>query len=217
MKRRLNGYIDYQTALWLFVFGSVIGFILEGLLAVFKRGAWENHSATVWGPFCIVYGIGAVAVYLVSVIMRDNSPLEQFLLFAVAGSAVEYLCSFLQEFFFGSRSWDYSESFLNINGRICLRMSMIWGVLGLGFARLIFPSAVRLLGRTKGHIWKIGCIAMTVFMAINLIVSAAAVFRWHDRLEGIPPRNRIESYIDSRYGEERMERVYGNMIFDGND
>ncbi len=213
MGKRIKEGLSYSTLLWLFMLGSVVGFIFEGLHAVVRRGAWENHSATVWGPFCIIYGIGAVAVYLVSLILMDRSIPEQFLMFTAAGSTVEYVCSFIQERVFGSRSWDYSARFMNINGRICLEMSLIWGILGLGFARLVFPFVLKAADAVHSHVSRFACIALTVFMAMNLLVSAAAVLRWRDRRNGLPPRNAAESYIDSKYGEEVMERIYGNMEF----
>ncbi len=213
MKDRFKNYVSYRTLLWLFVFGSLAGFVIEGINALIKRGAWENHSATVWGPFCIIYGIGAVAVYLVSLILKERSMPEQFLMFAASGSAVEYLCSFLQEKVFGSRSWDYSSRFMNLNGRTCLEMSLIWGVLGLGFARLVFPYIVRAVMAVQAHDRRVICAAISVFMAANLIVSAAAVFRWSERQNGLPPSNAAESYLDSRYGDDVMEKIYGNMEF----
>ncbi|MBQ8345061.1 MAG: hypothetical protein IJY42_02210, partial [Clostridia bacterium] len=45
--------VTYLDLFWLFLFGSVLGFLLEGVWSIFKRGQWDNHSATVWGPFCI--------------------------------------------------------------------------------------------------------------------------------------------------------------------
>ena len=57
---------SYYDLFWMFVFGSVTGFLLEGVWSAWRFGAWANHSATVWGPFCIVYGAGMVAVYLVA-------------------------------------------------------------------------------------------------------------------------------------------------------
>ena len=86
-----------------------------------RTGAWENHAATVWGPFCIIYGFGAAALYWISGQASDLPIWAQFLLYALIGAAVEYLGSWGQELVFGSVSWDYSDRLLNINGRICLR------------------------------------------------------------------------------------------------
>ena len=79
-----------STLFWLFLAGSVAGFFLEGIWCVFTKGHWEHHSATVWGPFCIVYGIGAVLVYLLSAVLKGRNLPLQFLLFSASGAAVEY-------------------------------------------------------------------------------------------------------------------------------
>lgn len=110
--------IRYSTLFWLFMLGSVVGFILEGLWCILLQGHWEHHSATVWGPFCIIYGIGAVAVYLLSVVLKNQNLLVQFAAFTVSGAAVEYFGSLFQELCFGSVSWDYSEHILNLGGRV---------------------------------------------------------------------------------------------------
>lgn len=64
------GKADYVALFWLFMAGSALGFIAEGLRCVLTDGHWENHSSTVWGPFCIIYGVGALAVYLISGLLR---------------------------------------------------------------------------------------------------------------------------------------------------
>ena len=108
---------NYPEMFFLFFAGSVLGFLLEGIWRVIRTGAWENHAATVWGPFCIIYGFGAAALYWISGQASDLPIWAQFLLYALIGAAVEYLGSWGQELVFGSVSWDYSDRLLNINGR----------------------------------------------------------------------------------------------------
>ena len=52
-EKRRCGLKDVEATdmLWLFVGGSVIGFVLEGLWHILRVGTWESHTATVWGPF----------------------------------------------------------------------------------------------------------------------------------------------------------------------
>lgn len=75
---KLFSSIKYQTLFWLFMIGSVLGFLLEGLWCVIKTGHWEHHVATIWGPFCIIYGIGAVAAFLISQLLSGRHVLLQF-------------------------------------------------------------------------------------------------------------------------------------------
>ena len=64
--------VNYTSMFWLFMFGSVAGFLIEGIWCVIRSGRWENHSATLWGPFCIIYGFGAVLVYLLALFVKKT-------------------------------------------------------------------------------------------------------------------------------------------------
>ena len=55
-------------------------------------------------------------------------------------SIFEYLTSYLLEIVFNKIIWNYSNFFFNINGRICLLHSIIWGVLGVIFIKVIEPN-----------------------------------------------------------------------------
>lgn len=205
--------LSFSVLFFLFFFGSIIGFVLEGLWCVLKRGHWENHSATVFGPFCIVYGLGFVAFYLLSLFINGKNPLIQFLLSGIAGSTLEFFASLLQELLFGSTSWDYSGHAFNLGGRISLKMTVIWGLLGLTFVRLLFPFIERLLPLSENRIVNVFGIVLAILTAANLLVTSAAVSRWQSRLLGTEPKNRIEKRIDEVYGDERMKKLYPNMVF----
>lgn len=205
--------VNYQPLFWLFMTGSVVGFVLEGLWVIIKAGHWENHSAVIWGPFCIIYGIGAVAAFLISQLFSGKHVLLQFGACFLSGALVEYFSSLFQELCFGSVSWDYSEHFLNIGGRVSLQMALVWGILGVLFMRFLFPIlnwVFKKLNRKKSALL---CGILTVFMVINLAVTSVVVIRWQRRLENILPGNSIERAIDYIYGDEKMERLYPNMCF----
>lgn len=205
--------LSFSVLFFLFLFGSIIGFVLEGLWCVLKRGHWENHSATVFGPLCIIYGLGLVAFYLLSLFINGKNPLIQFLLSGIVGSTLEFFASLFQELLFGSTSWDYSGHAFNLGGRISLKMTVIWGLLGLAFVRLLFPFIERLLPLSENRIVNVFGIVLAILTAANLLVTSAAVSRWQSRLLGAEPKNRIEKRIDEVYGDERMKKIYPNMVF----
>ena len=91
--------VNYTSMFWLFMFGSVAGFLIEGIWCVIRSVRWENHSATLWGPFCIIYGFGAVLVYLLALFVKKCSLLLQFIVYTLAGGSVEYFGSLFQEVF----------------------------------------------------------------------------------------------------------------------
>jgi len=207
------GSIKYSDIFWIFFLGSILGFIIEGIWSMLKRGRWENHSATVWGPFCLVYGIGAVVIYLLASWLDGKNIFAQYLVYAIAGSTVEYLTSLFQEVAFGSKSWDYSHHTVNLGGRASFRMTLIWGSLGLAFVYLAYHPLRNMFARYEGKSNHILVLVLSIFMVANLAVSAFAVRRWADRASGIAPKNKIELFFDERFDDNRMKKIYSNMEF----
>lgn len=205
--------VTYSSLFWLFIFGSVAGFLLEGVWNVIRKGVWEDHVATIWGPFCIIYGIGAIAMYIISFSIEKKKMWFQFFTYAVTGSLIEYFSSLFQESCFSSTSWNYHGHFLNIDGRISLSMSVMWGILGVVFVKIIFPPLLKLLESMQHAGWKTACIILSIFMAVNLLVTVAVLSRWQNRLNGVPAENKIQLFIDDIYGNEAMEKRFPNWHF----
>ena len=203
----------YEELFWVFFFGSILGFVIEGIWHIVLTGEWVDHSATVVGPFCTVYGVGAVAAFVVAKILPRHRVGLQFLAFALTGGAVEYFTSLFQERAFGSVSWDYSSHTLNLGGRVSGQMAILWGFLGMVFVGLIYPTLKKLLGHMHTQRWHIFCIACSIFMVFNLAISASAILRWKERRQSLPPSSRWESYLDATYPDARMEYVYSDMHF----
>lgn len=212
-KRQWKAIADYPSLFFLFIAGSVLGFIVEGIWWIFKVGYWESHSALVWGPFCIIYGVGAVAVYLFSNWLREKKLIWQFVAFSLSGAVVEYFSSLLQEVCFGSTSWNYSHHILNIGGRVSFQMALVWGIFGVVFAKFIYPYLSRILDKLRGKKAKVICIVLSIFMVIDILVSCAAVFRWRERQNDEEASNPIEVILDAYYDDDTMRRLYPNMKF----
>ena len=96
-------------------------------------------------------------------------------------------------------------------------MTLIWGVLGVLFVKLFFPIIVRLQDVPEGKVARVICAAATVFMVVNLCVTAAAVLRWQGRIEGRLAENRIDRLLDERFGNDRMTAIFSNMVFVDSD
>lgn len=201
---------SYYDLFWMFVFGSVTGFLLEGVWSAWRFGAWANHSATVWGPFCIVYGAGMVAVYLVAQKIAKYNVLIKFLLFSLGGAILEFLCGVLQELVFGARSWDYGGAFY---GFVNLEMTLIWGFLGVVFSAFVTPFNRRFVGLFSSKFWRKAGMVFTVLLLLDFLVTSLAIWRWHARLEGVDARNQTEIYLDTYFGNERMTEIFPNMEF----
>ena len=67
----------------------------------------------------------------------------------IIGSVVEYLISFLVEIILSTQWWNYSNNILNINGRVCLIFSLMFGIIGLAFAEFIYKPSNKLINKIR--------------------------------------------------------------------
>ena len=195
---------------WIFVIGSIFGFFAEMLYALVYTRALEIRQGLIYGPFIQVYGMGAIAYYIL--ISKVKEPKEAFGCGMIMGGALEYLCSFLQEIFFGTISWDYSKLFMNLNGRTSLLYCVYWGIIAVIFLKIIYPW----LERIEPLIYKKGIRVFTVFfmifMTFDITISIIAANREEERHKNIPPKNSIDVFLDKAYPDELLDKIYNNKI-----
>lgn len=214
LNNRPSPELSFPTLFWLFVAGSLLGFVLEGCWHFLHHGTWGFRVATLWGPFCIIYGAGAVVMYLIALAIRKHSPATQFLIFALAGSTVEYLSGLFQEAMFGTVSWDYSHHAFNLRGRISLRMTILWGIAGMALMYCILPLLLSCFSHLNLQQHTFLCKTAAIFMCINLLLTSAALMRWHERtIHASPADNAVEEYLDARWPDEKMQNRFPNMVF----
>ena len=139
-----------------FVIYSIIGYIIETIFTLLVYGVYESRKSFLYGPFCSIYGVGAVLMILFLRYFNKNG-YSLFLSGFVLGSIIEYLISFIGEVLFGVKWWDYSGMAFNINGRICAAYSLMWGVVALVFIRFVNPKVDRFIKNVEdGYREKIG-------------------------------------------------------------
>lgn len=120
-----------------FIIYSFLGWVLESVTKTVMQRKWVN-SGFLFGPFCPIYGIGAIIMYL----FLDSFKGKWILLFLIGFfvlSVWEYIVGWLLEKFFQTKYWDYSNYKFNIHGRVCLMNSIFWGILGVLFVNVIHP------------------------------------------------------------------------------
>ena len=207
--RGINGY----KLLWICFIGSFAGVIVELLWCLFRHGYLESRSGLIYGPFNLLYGAGAVALSLALYKYRNRGPEWSFLGGFLVGSVLEYVCSWAQETLIGSVSWDYSAMPFNLNGRICLLYSIFWGILGVLWIKDLYPRMSKLILKLPNQSGKVLTWIVAAFFVFNCAVSAVSVYRWSERVDGVEPSNAFWEAIDQHFPDERMEKVFANMVF----
>lgn len=205
--------LDLAFIFWLFVVGSILGFFMEGILVVLQKGHWENHASLIWGPFCTIYGIGAVIAYLLGLVFSKKNLVIQFFIYMFAITLLEYIASYFQQLFFGTIAWDYKNHALNINGRVSVSMSIAWGMLCIIVVKLLIPLFEYCYELIRGRMLLVITWIFLIFFLINSAVTSIAVTRWGERRKNLPPQNGIERYLDQEYDDITMKRIFQNTRF----
>ena len=124
-----------------FIIYSFLGWCLESVYKtiIFKK---ITNSGFLYGPFCPMYGIGAVMMIAASS-LSDNI-FVIFLLGFLLFTLWEYIVAVVLEKLFKTKYWDYSHLKFNFQGRICLKNSIYWGILGVLLVFVIQPAIERI-------------------------------------------------------------------------
>ena len=135
---------DIWTLFLLFVLYSFLGWLCESLYCSVPAGRFVNRGF-LNGPFCPIYGAGAMLVVTVLAPLKDRAVLL-FLAGALLTSLVEYLTGLLLETLFHTKYWDYSAHRFHLHGRVCLKNSLLFGAMSIAALDFLQPAMLRLLG-----------------------------------------------------------------------
>jgi len=205
--------MTFYKLFWVFFIGCFAGVVLETIYCLIQRGHYESRVGPIYGPFNLVYGIGALCLSGALYQFRNRGRVFSFVGGFVVGSVVEYACSWFQEVCFGSTSWDYSNMPYNLNGRICLLYSIFWGILGIFWIKDIYPRMAKWILKIPNKVGKPLTWVLLVFMVFNSVMTLFTSLRWTARREGVEPRNAFEAYLDEHYPDERMQKIFANAEF----
>lgn len=203
----------FQKAFWLYMVGNILGFLMEGFWCKLKYGRWESHVVSMIGPFCLLYGFGAAIFYLCSRKLKNQNIFTQFLFSCLVGDVVEYICGYFLEHAFGMRAWYYGRYFLNINGYICLFMTVAWGIVGLLFIYFVMPFWDKFYEKIKGKFLTKICYALALIMFADFMFTMVCITRWANRHKGYESHNKVINIIDKKYDDDFMAKRFNEWRF----
>ena len=211
MKKEVD--IRYSDLFWLFIIASWAGLLFEGFYCLIKFGTWENHVVSVYGHFCIIYGVGIVFYYLLTHYVTKYNVFLRFFLYATLGTFIELICGLLLMYGLKMMAWSYANCFLNFKGLICFRMFIIWGILGFLFEKTN-KYTEKFIRFTRNKVFNIIVPVFTIFMIFNLSITSIALVRWaHRHNYGSKPSNKFERYIDNKYNDNYMKKRFIEWYF----
>lgn len=204
---------EFIKHFWLFVFGAFIGFVVESIWCLIKHKRLESRKGILYGPFTPVYGFASLFITLILELFKIKNLLLIFLITFVICAFVEYATSYLQEKIFATKSWDYSNFPYNLNGRINLLYILAFSLIGLLWIK-IYPIYLKILFGilNKLNMFYEFSLSAIILMIINGLLSIIVSLRQKNRRKGIIPQNKLEVWIDKKYTDEYLKKVYANAV-----
>ncbi len=214
-KSRFAAGMVFTKLFWIFVSASFMGSVFETVWCLLEYGRFEMRTSIVYGFMIPIYGFGAVALSLLLYKFQRFHSFWIFLGGAVIGGAVEYAAALFQEIVYKTRSWDYSDTPLSIQGRTNLLFMLIWGVLGVVWIKFLYPllsCAIEKIPKKWGFYLTV---LLSIFLAFEAFLTTAALYRQLERQKGEPPGSAFEQFLDRQFHDEFLRWVYPNMKFLG--
>ena len=150
-------YTLWNLGLMFFLF-AMIGWLWEVILFIIQTGELVNRGS-LHGPWIPIYGAGGALILIVLCRLRTK-PLAEFFGIATLCGFVEYLTSYIMEATTGMRWWDYSNYFLNLDGRICAEGLFAFAVLGSALVYFLGPVLDTLLMRVNNKLVRVVTICL---------------------------------------------------------
>jgi uncharacterized membrane protein len=239
---RRKGFKILGYSIWVilayFVLYSILGFALETVYGLLTKGVIESRKSFLYGPFCGIYGLGAVIMILLLQYFKKNN----YTLFFggyVIGSIIEYFVSLFGELILHVKWWDYSAEPFNVNGRICLVYSFFWGFLAIYLIRRVNPRVDSIIEKIRSKLPKyllpVVFDISAILLVCDCIISAVAINVFYSRIvytynidipnasvyvknyEKIMENESWYKFTEKYFSNEKMLKTYPNLKMEATD
>lgn len=153
-----------------FVIYSIIGWLMEIIYCAIKSKKYVSRGF-LFGPWCPIYGTGAVLFILATEWLNLPWFLNFFVVMIIC-AGLEYITSVLMEKIFDTRWWDYTDDHkMTINGRVALETSIEFGIGGLVILYLVHPVVVGMVAGLPELMRNVIAGALALVMLVDFILT----------------------------------------------
>ncbi len=176
-----------------FVLYSMLGWLVESIYMSFCNRKLTNRGFGK-GPFCPIYGFGAVACYLIFAPLRGHHFII-YLAGAILATIFEFVVGKGMIKFLGELWWDYNEKPFNYQGIICLESTIAWGFYALGIVYYVHGWVMSAIDRFDVNIGIRIVEFILLIVTIDYIIQLVHVFHVDVREKGHRIREKCQSIV----------------------
>ena len=156
----------------IFALISFGGWVYETIYCSVVEGEFTKRGF-LFGPTCPIYGIGALAVWLV--LGQISNPFIVFIIGGFLATVIEYSTGLFLERRFKKKWWDYSMFKFNLHGRICPQASAVFGAFSVTSVFVLVPAMLNILMLFSKH-----TISVMAFIVVTLyFLDTVASLLWN--------------------------------------
>ena len=158
-----------------FIIYSVLGWFVESAYMSFCNHRLTNRGFAK-GPFCPIYGFGAVIGYLVLNPLSGHY-VTLYLTGAFLATTFEYLVGIMMQKLLGEVWWDYTEKPMNYKGIICLESTIAWGFYAIIITMFLHERVLHLIDVMDMAYGRILCIVILATVTVDYLIRLYLLFK----------------------------------------
>ena len=193
----------FLYAFFMFFLYSVFGYICECAYCSIKLKRLITNRGFLLGPYIPIYGFGAISIVLL-LKKYASDPIALFVMGCLIATILEYITSYIMEKLFKARWWDYSSKKFNINGRVCLENSILFGIGGLALTYIVNPFFISMVDKINYTVFIVLSVLVFIAFFIDFIISVLTAYKL-----------RENSIILKKISEEQVDKQVHEKVFKG--
>lgn len=202
--------LDFGKCVFAYVLGGVVGTLWETVLNFCKGNGFVYCNGSIFTPINFVYGFGALVIWIF-LANSNRKPYMTYIYGAIGGGIVEYLLNFLEEKILGARSWDYSNEFLNINGRTTIPFMLFWGLLCLAVVYGVYNPLAKIYDKCPKKMMTTIAIVLLAIVVTDLAITVTALARYSARQQGFAAKTELGLFLDRVFSDDYMKLHFPNQ------
>lgn len=198
----MNLFAIYELPFWsaflIFILFSFIGWISEVIYVGVTSAHKFVNRGFLHGPLCPVYGFGGVVILMLPPSLYATW-IPLFFASMILCTIVEYFVSWLMEKLFHTRWWDYSHYKIQLNGRICLLNSILFGFLGVVVIHFVYPLMIDLLNSLGQKVINVSGAIILAVLSVDIFFTVRKLVDFANVMKKL---KELGETLNSHYGQE---------------
>ena len=190
--------LPFWSAFLIFILFSFIGWISEVIYVGVTSAHKFVNRGFLHGPLCPVYGFGGVVILMLPPSLYATW-IPLFFASMILCTIVEYFVSWLMEKLFHTRWWDYSHYKIQLNGRICLLNSILFGFLGVVVIHFVYPLMIDLLNSLGQKVINVSGVIILAVLSVDIFFTVRKLVDFANVMKKL---KELGETLNSHYGQE---------------